>query len=125
MTYAFLILLAVALLGALVLVALWKSTEVKLKAEAVAHDRTKLALATAEKGTEISEAARGDEKARLEQVVTNLKGELSQLEKAIDEKANPADVRARLRQLLGAEGSAVRPVPTPGGGIPPFGGVPK
>jgi hypothetical protein len=52
-------------------------------------------------GLQLSEAARKDDSARLEDVVRRLHAEIEILEKDVAACADPAAVRDRLRRLLG------------------------
>lgn len=121
MTYAFLIALIVGLVAAIVLVALWQSTKQLLMKEKVAHDKTKNDLQAATAGLQLSEAGRSDEKVRLEALVVQLKKEIDTL--ASNVPHDPAAVRGRLNELLGAVQPAV-PVPGPGAGTGPLGAMP-
>lgn len=125
MTYVVLIEAAGALLGGIILLALWKSTEVKLIAAQAELAKAQAADAADEKGTEVSEESRADEKARLEAVITGLKAEIAKLEGEMDATTDPAVVRARLRGLLAAPSEPVPAANPASGGVPPYGGVPR
>lgn len=122
MIYAFLIVLAVGGIVSGVLAALWQGAKGALiKARAELAQQTAATLA-AEKAAEISEAARKDERARMDAVVTSLNKEISDLEANLPR--DPAAVRNRLNELLGPV-QPTPPVPSKGGSIPPWGGVSK
>jgi len=120
MGYAFLIALAAGGIAAGILTALWKGAQNLLSIEKAAHEKTKGDLAATAKGLEISEAARGDEKARLEAVIAAKKAEIATLEADTYACNSPALVRERLRSLLHSP-SADPASPS----VPPYGGVPK
>lgn len=120
MTYAFFIVLALGGIVSAILTALWKGAQSVLIKERTAHEKTKGDLAATTKGLEISEAARKDEKARLEAVIAAKRAEIEALEADNHACNSPALVRERLRGLLSSP-----EVPSPGAGIAPFGGVPK
>lgn len=119
MTYAFFIVLAAWGITAAILVALWKGAQSVAQRERSDHEKTKNDLVATMKGLEISEAARKDETARLEAVIAAKRAEIEALEADNHACNSPALVRERLRGLLSS------PSPTSGGGVPPFGGVPK
>ncbi len=120
MTYAFFIVLALGGIASAILTALWKGAQSVAQKERAAHEKTKNDLAATVKGLEISEAARRDEKARLEAVIAAKRADIEALEADNHACNSPALVRERLRGLLSSP-----PPDAPGGGVPPFGGVPK
>jgi Cu/Ag efflux pump CusA len=120
-TYALLIVLAAGGLSSGILAALWQGAKGALIKERSDHDSTKADLAATNTGLKISEAARGDERTRLNTLIVELKKEIATLEANLP--ADPGAVRDRLNQLLGGVQSPV-PVPDPGAGIGPLGTMP-
>lgn len=127
MIYAFLIAVAAGGTSSGILAALWqgaKGSVIKARADLA---QATAATAAATKAVEISEAARGDERARLNNLIVELKKEVAALE--VNMPRDPAGVRSRINELLGAVQPPV-PVPAPGAGtgplgIMPFGSAPK
>jgi hypothetical protein len=120
--YALLIVLAVGGISSGVLAALWQGAKAAL-IKARADLATQVAATTAaDKAAELSEAARTDERARMDAVVTSLNKEIADLEANLPR--DPAAVRNRLNELLGPV-QPTPPVPSRGGSIPPYGGVSK
>lgn len=109
------------LVAGIVLVALWQSTKQQLQREQAAHEKTRAELSATNTGLELSEAGRSDERRRLEALIAQLKLEISHLETSLSD--DPAAVRARLTELLGAVQPTV-PVPNPGAGAGPLGVMP-
>lgn len=121
MNYAFFILLAASGIGAAILVALWKSTEIREKGARNELEGANRELFATRTAVQISEAARADEKARLESVIAGLKKEIQNLETDLAACSSPDAVRERLRRLL----TIPSDLSSSSGGGTPYGGVPK
>lgn len=122
MTYAFLAALVAGGIASTILAALWQAAKKSLEQEKAEHQQTKNALAAATTGVEISEAARSDEKARLEVLVAQLKKEIDSL--ATNLPRDPAGVRSRLNELLGSAKGDVPARDASGAGASPHGAMP-
>ena len=121
MTYALLISIGLGALSSAILAALWQGAKGALLAEKAKSQDLATQLTAVTAAAKVSEMARADDKARLEQVITQLKKEIATLEASAPH--DPAAVRARLQQLLGGVSKNV-PVPGSGGGQAGYGGVP-
>lgn len=121
MTYFVVGLIIVLLLAIIILVALWKSTQ--LRENTTQHNLNAMTgnYESATQGLLISEAARKDEKKRNEAAVAALRAEIAALESDLYACNSPALVRERLRKLLQ---SSVPEAPSSGAGTGPLGAVP-
>jgi len=102
MIYALFASLAAGAIACAILASLWKGAQAALAEEKAAHAKTQNDLMAVTKGLELSEASRGDEKARAEAMVVKLKQEITSLENDLVACGDPDLVRERLRQLLSA-----------------------
>jgi len=98
--YAFLISLGVGGLSSGILAALWKAAQKLLSDERGAHAVTRANLGMAQTALELVEAARKDDKSRLEAVIAAKLVEIKELEADTYACNSPAVVRERLRKLL-------------------------
>ena len=121
MTTVLVVGLIAALISQVVLVALWKSTQLR--------ENTALHNLNAMRGNyegacaalQLAEAARKDEKGRSEKAIAALRAEIATLEGDLDACRTPDAVRDRLRKLLL---SSVPEAPAGGAGLGPLGAVP-
>ena len=128
MIYALLAAIAVGALVASILIAALKGAQADLVQERADHAKTRTQLLEATAGAKTSEVARGDNDARLEAVIVELKKEIDRLENSAS--VDPAAVRDRLVGLFGTASGNLPGAPGPGLGtgalgLMPYGSTPK
>lgn len=121
MTTFLVVLVIGSLISQVVLVALWKSTQ--LRENTALHNLNAMTrnYESACQALQLAEAARKDENGRSEKAIAALRTEIATLEGDLDACRTPDSVRDRLRKLLL---SSVPEAPAGGAGVGPLGTVP-